>query len=187
MPSESEPHAGGDVDGLGRGSKPGRCCACIRPPSQPVLQTAPSQRLASAAGVLGPQDPSTSGRRPCPAARGKCSFPRAGAAAGRAWVQWTQHTCRRVEPLARRGLQDRLGWGSNAGTALAKFRPPPQPSPCPGAGARSLVAGILGVRRSFTMWNVLFLMRASSPPSTQLRRFASNQAPYGVAQQNASI
>ena len=66
VPGESEPHAGGDVDGLGRGSKPGLCCACIRPPSQPVLQTAPSQGLDSAAGVLGPLDPSTAGRRPCP-------------------------------------------------------------------------------------------------------------------------
>ena len=40
--------------------------ADFRPPYQPVLQTAPSQRLDSAAGVLGPQDPSTSGHRPCP-------------------------------------------------------------------------------------------------------------------------
>ena len=100
------------------------------------------------------------------AACGKCPFPRAGAAAGRAWVQWTQHTCRRVEPLGRRGLQDRPGWGSIAGTAPARFRPPPQPSPCPGAGARSLVAGILGVRRSFTMWNVLFLLSGPAAHAT---------------------
>ena len=40
----------------------------------------------------------------------------------------------------------RLGWGSNAGTAPTKFRPPPQPSPCPGAGARTSVARTLGVR-----------------------------------------
>ena len=51
------------------------------------------------------------------AARGNCSFPRAGG---------------------------RRGWGSNAGTAPARFRPPPQPSPCPGAGARTLVARTLG-------------------------------------------
>ena len=61
--SGSRPRAGG---GLGRGSKLGRRCVCIRPPSLPVLQTAPSRRLDSAAGVLGPQDPRTSGRRPCP-------------------------------------------------------------------------------------------------------------------------
>ena len=92
------------------------------------------------------------------AASGKCSFPRAGAAAGRAWVQWTQHACCRGEPLARRGLQDRRGWGSNAGTALAEFRPPPQPSPCPGAGARTSAARPLEPRSRFTMQNVLFLM-----------------------------
>ena len=67
--SDPRPRAGG---GLGRGSKPGQRHACIRPQSQPVLQTAPSQRLDSAAGVLGPQDSSTSGRRPCP---GEGAFP----------------------------------------------------------------------------------------------------------------
>ena len=72
VPGESEPHAGGDVDGLGWGSKLGQRCACIRPPSRPVLQTAPSQRLDSATGVLGPLDPSTAGRRPCP---GEGAFP----------------------------------------------------------------------------------------------------------------
>ena len=64
------------------------------------------------------------------AASGKCSFPRAGG---------------------------RLGWGSNAGTAPARFRPPPQPSPCPGAGAITSVARTFGVRRIFTMRNDLFV------------------------------
>ena len=103
------------------------------------------------------------------AACGKCPFPRAGAAAGRAWVLWTQHACRRVEPLARRGLQDRLGWGSNAGTAPAMSRPPPQPSPCPGAGARTSVARTLGVRRSFTMRNVLILESGPLHPDAWVR------------------
>ena len=49
---------------------PVKATATFRPPPQPVLQTAPSQRLGPAAGVLGPQDPITSGRSPCPGAGG---------------------------------------------------------------------------------------------------------------------
>ena len=59
----SFPRAGGR---LGWGSNASIALAKFRPPPQPVLQTEPSQRLGPAAGVLGPQDPSTSGRRPCP-------------------------------------------------------------------------------------------------------------------------
>ena len=106
-------------------------------------------------------------------AGGNCTFPRAGAAAGRSWVLWTQHACRRVEPLARRGLQDRLGWGSNAGTAPSKFRPPPQPSPCPGAGARTSTARHSEPRLHFTMQNALFLERPQFSQSAQRRLAAA--------------
>ena len=62
-------------------------------------------------------------------------LPRAGAAAGRVWVLWTQHACRWAKPLAWRGLQDGLGRGSKPGRRCACIRPPSQPSPCPGEGA----------------------------------------------------
>ena len=64
------PRAGGR---LGWGSNAGTALAEFRPPRQPVLQTAPSQRLGPAAGVLGPQDPNTSGRSPCPGEGAKSS------------------------------------------------------------------------------------------------------------------
>ena len=76
VPGKSEPHAGGEVDRLGWGSNAGTAPAWFRPPPQPVLQTAPSQRLGPTAGVLGPQDPSTSGRSPCPGTGGRTSAAR---------------------------------------------------------------------------------------------------------------
>ena len=76
VPGESEPHAGGEVGWLGWGSNAGTALAEFRPPPLPVLQTAPSHRLGPAAGVLGPQDPSTSGRSPCPGEGAKSSAAR---------------------------------------------------------------------------------------------------------------
>ena len=70
-----------------------------------------------------------------PSGRRSGSRPRAGAAAGHAWVLWTQHACRWAKPLAWRGLQDGLGRGSKLGRRCACIRPPSQPSPCPGEGA----------------------------------------------------
>ena len=44
--------------------------------------------------------------------------PREGAAAGRAWILWTQHVCRWAKPLAWRGMQDGLGRGRNRAMCL---------------------------------------------------------------------
>ena len=66
--------------GQGEGWDGGRMQAQRRPGFDPLpspsCRPRPSQRLGPAAGVLAPQDPSTSGRSPCPGAGARTSVAR---------------------------------------------------------------------------------------------------------------